>query len=231
MREPPPLVASRVRGLVFDLDGTLVDSYHAIAESLNHARERSHLPPLPVALVRRRVGRGLEQLIAELVGPERVEEGVRAFRERYAEVFAAGTTALPGVPRTLAGLAASGYRMAVASNKPARFSRPILEHLGLAAHIEAVLGPDIVGAAKPEPPMILGCLERLGLTPADAVYVGDMVLDVESAARAGLPVVLVPGGSATASELGATGQTVLGTFDDLGALFPRAPAPSPPAAG
>jgi phosphoglycolate phosphatase-like HAD superfamily hydrolase len=57
--EPPSLVASRVRGLVFDLDGTLVDSYGAIAESLNHARARSHLPPLPDAFVRRRVGRGL----------------------------------------------------------------------------------------------------------------------------------------------------------------------------
>jgi phosphoglycolate phosphatase len=169
-------------------------------------------------------------LIAELVGPERIDEGVRAFRERYAEIFASGTTALPGVPRTLAALATSGYRMAVASNKPARFSHPILGALGLGTHFRAVLGPDTAGAAKPDPAMILSCLERMRVTPDEAVYVGDMVLDVESGARAGLPVVLVPSGSSTVAELRATGQIVVESFDDLRALFPQAPAAPPTAA-
>lgn len=230
MPEPPPLVAADVRALVFDLDGTLVDSYAAITESLNHARARWGLPALSTAFVRCRVGHGLEHLIAEFVGPDRVAEGVRTFRERYAEVFASRTTALPGVRDTLRGLAASGYRMAVASNKPASFSRPILAGLGLAPHLPVVLGPDTAGAPKPDPAMIRGCLERLHAAPAEAAYVGDMVLDVESAARAGLPVVLVTGGSSATAELRATGQTVVETFDGLLRLFPR-PAGAPPGAG
>jgi phosphoglycolate phosphatase len=201
--------------IVFDLDGTLVDSYAPISVSLNHARAACGLPPLDVESVRRRVGRGLEVLIEELVGPDRLAEGVRLFREKYGAVYAEGTFALPDVRETLVGLQSAGYRMGVASNKPARFSDAILQHLGLRAGLGCVLGPDATIAPKPEPGMIQRCLEQLDATPREAVYVGDMVLDVESAARAGLPVLLVPGGSSAAEELRGTGQTLLGSFSDL----------------
>jgi 2-phosphoglycolate phosphatase len=209
-----------VRAIVFDLDGTLVDSYVPIAASLNHARKMFGLPPLPPEAVRKRVGRGLASLIAELVGSDRIEAGVRLFRERYAEVFAEGTVVLPEVPETLRVLNAAGHRMGVASNKPAYFSEPILEHLGLRAAIGCVMGPDVVDSHKPEPTMIHRCLESLDVRHDEAVYVGDMVLDVESAARAGVPVLLVPGGSSTAEELGRTGQRLLRSFAELGVLLP-----------
>jgi phosphoglycolate phosphatase len=208
---------------VFDLDGTLIDSYRAIADSLNHARSAFGLPVLEAAAVRARVGRGLESLIAELIGPEHVAEGVSLFRERYAVVHARSTVALPGVLETLRGLDGGGYAMAVASNKPARFSAPILERLGLLPYIRCVLGPDVVDSHKPEPRMIERCLEILNVSPHEAVYVGDMALDVESAARAAVPVLLVPGGSSSTSALLGTGQRVLGAFTDLARLFPRAP--------
>ena len=76
-----------VRGVVFDLDGTLIDSYEAIADSVNHARAAHGLSPMTDGEVRRRVGRGLESLIADVIGPYHVTDGVRLFRERYAEVF------------------------------------------------------------------------------------------------------------------------------------------------
>jgi phosphoglycolate phosphatase len=221
---PPPLLPPVVRALIFDLDGTLVDSYAAIAESLNHARSRFALGPLDEATVRRCVGRGLEVLVAELLGPDRVEQGVALFRERYAEVYAARTSALPGVARTLRGLRERGYRMAVASNKPARFSNAILQQLDLHAPFGWVAGPDLVGSAKPEPAMLRSCLERLDTRAVHAVYVGDMVLDVETAGRAGVAVALVPGGSSSLAELQATGQHVLERFEDLLRLLPaRAP--------
>lgn len=204
-----------IRGIVFDLDGTLVDSYGAIAESLNHARASFELPPLPLDHVRRVVGRGLESLIAEQVGPQRVDRGVELFRERYAEVYAERTTVLPEVEATLDGLTRAGLRLSVASNKPARFSRPILERLALAAKFDTIEGPDTVGATKPEPAMLWRCLEVMGVPASAGVYVGDMVLDVETAERAGVPVVLVPGGSSDLASLVATGRRVVGRFADL----------------
>jgi phosphoglycolate phosphatase len=219
MPPPPALQVDRVRAIVFDLDGTLVDSYAPITASLNRARFAYSLPMLAVDEVRRRVGHGLESLIADLVGPDRVDDGVRIFREHYAESFAAGTLALPGVPATLNRLAGRGYRMAVASNKPARFGRAILETLGLDAHLDEIQGPDVAGHAKPHPAMIRRCLEILESSPEQSLYVGDMVLDVETAARAGLPVVLVAGGSSTDDDLHATGETVLGCLGELPSLL------------
>jgi phosphoglycolate phosphatase len=206
---------SSIRALVFDLDGTLVDSYAAIALSLNHARAGWALPALDDGTVRRGVGRGLEALIEEYVGPDRVTEGVARFRERYAEVFEAQTFALAGAAETLATLARDGYRIAVASNKPAHFTRPILEHLGMAGSVASVHGPDTVGSTKPDPAMIRRCLGDLETVADETIYVGDMILDVESGRRAGVAVVLVRGGSSEESALRATGRPVLATIDEL----------------
>jgi phosphoglycolate phosphatase len=204
-----------VRGVVFDLDGTLVDSYDAIACSLNHARAAFSRPPLPTAEVRLRVGHGLESLIVDLVSATEVERGVHLFRERYASCFADSTMALPAARETLARLTAAGLRLAVASNKPERFSRAILERLALAPFVQYVAGPEAAGSHKPDAAMLNLCLAELGLTPGDALYVGDMVLDVETGERAGVPVVLVRGGSSSDAHLVATGRPV---FDSLAGL-------------
>ncbi len=206
---------SHIRGLVFDLDGTLVDSYAAIAASLNHARAGWDLPPLSEDEVRRQVGRGLEALIADLVGPDRIEEGVARFRERYEQVYATGTLVLEGVPETLQQLAGAGYSMTVASNKPARFTDPILAHFGLDHLFVAVEGPDTAGSTKPEPQMIRRCIEAMGLPAGEAVYVGDMVLDAESGRRAGVDVILIAGGSSTVEKLKETGAPVLESIRKL----------------
>jgi phosphoglycolate phosphatase len=181
------------------------------------------MDPLDPAEIRARVGRGLEHLIGELVGEDRIEQGVRLFRRRYSEIYMDQTTGLPSVVETLRGLRQAGYSIAVASNKPARFSRPILQRVGVLPFICCVQGPDLVASHKPEPTMILRCLELLGVTRHEAVYVGDMLLDVESAARAGLPVILVPGGSSEPQELQQTGQTLLSSFDALLELLPGPP--------
>lgn len=208
-----------MRGIVFDLDGTLVDSYPAICESLNHALQAFRLDPLDADTVRRMVGRGLECLVRDVLGPERVEEGVRLFRERYAAVFLERTVALDGAFETLAALHAHGIRLAVASNKPARFSRPLLDGLGLAGFVASVHGPDTVGSTKPDPAMLRRCMADLGVTAAETLYVGDMLMDVASATEAGVPVALVLGGSAGEAELRATGQPVLASLTELRELL------------
>ena len=226
MTAPPRLTLQRVRAIVFDLDGTLIDSYRAIASSLNHARQRFGMPPLDSEAIRMRVGRGLGVVVAELVGTDRVERAVLHFREHYARVYVEETSALPGVRDTLERLHRAGFAMAVASNKPACFSRPILDSLGMLPYLTSVQGPDLVASHKPDPAMIHRCLEELAVGPAEAVYVGDMVLDVESAARAGLPLLLVPGGSSTPEQLQETEETVLSSFTDLLDLLPRSPDPA-----
>jgi phosphoglycolate phosphatase len=200
---------------VFDLDGTLVDYSRPIAASLNHARVTCGLPPVPADSVRRQVGRGLETLISDMVGPGLVARGVRLFRERYSEIFLDQTLLLPRVEETLEALHGAGLPLSVASNKPARFGERILDHLRVGGYFCTVQGPDRVGSTKPEPTMIRTCVREMGLRIPDAAYVGDMPLDVESAARAGLPVVLVGTGSADAERLAATGELVLTSLEQL----------------
>ncbi len=226
MGEPadPPLAG--VRGVVFDLDGTLVDSYAAIAASVNAARARFGLDPLGEPDVRRRVGRGLESLMSDVVGPADAAEGVRIFRAHYATVFAEGTAALPGAIETVGALHERGYRLSVASNKIARFGRPILERLGMARFLSAVEGPDTSGATKPDPAMIARCLSAMAVRREAALYVGDMVLDVETASRAGVRVLLVPGGSSTPAELAGTEVPVLASLRDVLRLLPGPAAPA-----
>lgn len=221
---PPLFAPASVRAVVFDLDGTLVDSYGAIAASLNHARSAFGRADLDPATIRAAVGRGLETLVAEFVHPREVQRAVELFREHYARVYSGLTSALPGAAATLRSLHERGFRLAVASNKPARFGGPILEGLGLLAWIDAVLGPDLAGTTKPDPTMLRSCLKRLGVTAAQALYVGDMALDVESGARAGIAVVLVSGGSSSSSELAATGQPVIRSLPELLTMLPAGPA-------
>ena len=187
--------------LVFDLDGTLIDGYEAIADALAYALERLGEPPLPLARVRGMVGHGIESLLEEAAGPGRVAEGVRLFREWYPEVAVAKSHLLPGVRETLAELAARGHRMALASNKPAAFSRMILEAKGVAGRFEAIGGPDPDTPAKPDPTMLRRLMAAAGASPGGTIASGDMEVDSEFARAAGCRVVLIPGGSRSREEL------------------------------
>ena len=181
--------------LVFDLDGTLIDGYAAIGDALAFAMTRLGLAALPLERVRRMVGHGLERLLAEAVGEARAGEGVRLFRERYADVAIDQTHLLPGVEVVLATLAGRGHAMALASNKPARFSRMILDAKGVGARFLAVGGPDADTPAKPDPTMLRRLMVSAGAPPEETVVVGDMEVDAEFARAAGCRVVLIPGGS------------------------------------
>jgi len=203
------------RGVVFDLDGTLVDGYEGITAGVNAARAAFGLPPLPVDDVRGRVGYGLPHLMDDVVGQERAVVGTAIFRAVYDRVCEDQTRPVPALADTLLGLRARGVRMSVASNKPAAFSIRILERLAVRPYFDAIEGPETAGAAKPDPAMILACLRAMRVESGEALYVGDMTIDAEAGARAGVAVVLVAGGSCPAAELAATGRPVLGSLEDL----------------
>jgi phosphoglycolate phosphatase len=220
MAIPSPVRAERVRGVVFDLDGTLVDGYDGIATAVNAARLAFSLHPLSAADVRGRVGHGLIHLMEDVVGRDRAIEATEIFRRTYDRVCEDETRAVPGLAAALAGLAARGLRMSVASNKPAAFSARILGRLGVMSRFDAIEGPETAGRLKPDPAMIEACLRAMRVPHGEALYVGDMVLDAEAGARAGVDTVLVSGGSSSDEELLATGCPVVGTLSDLLAVIP-----------
>lgn len=218
-----------VRGIVFDLDGTLIDSYEAITESLNAALAGLGRPPLDATVVRTMVGRGLETLIARALEPGRADapaaiaEGVRLFRERYDRVCVPGTRLLPDVAGTLAALQQRGYAMAVATNKPSYFARRLLDALGVGGRLAPIVGPDLVTHHKPHPEMVHVALQGMGLAPGAALYVGDMEIDVETARAAGVPVVVLPTGSCDAARLRDAGADLM--LPGFGALLDLLPGP------
>jgi len=206
-----------IRAILFDLDGTLVDSYEAITDSLNTALRHFGREPRAPAAIRKMVGHGLESLVARALQDETLaEEGVSVFRARYKEIYADKTYLLPGVAGTLHRLRDRGMRMGVCSNKPSYFGRPILDRLGIGPCFELVLGPDLTSRPKPDPEMLTRALRDLEADPAEALYVGDMGLDVVSGHAAGLSVALVATGSEPASELSDAGADHLfGSFAEL----------------
>lgn len=216
-----PIAFSKIRGIVFDLDGTLIDSYEAITESLNHAMARAGLAALPEARVKEMVGMGLETLIARAMGEARVEAGVRDFRARYAEICEARTRLLPGVGSTVETLRSRGYAMSVATNKPAYFATRLLEALGVASCFLVVLGPDMVENKKPHPEMVHRAMERMGTDAASTLYVGDMEIDIQTARAAGVSAVVLPTGSRTETELSShRPDLLLRSFENLLELLP-----------
>ncbi len=189
------------RAVLFDFDGTLADSYDAITASVNYVRSVHGMPPLPDAEIRKHVGRGLEKLLADMLPGTNVERNVELYREHHVTVMRDLTQLLPGAREALAVLKASGRRLGVCSNKKVAFTRDIINYLGIAAYFNAVLGPDDVPHPKPAPDMLLEGLRRLGVTSAQALYVGDMDVDVQTARSAGVTVWVVPTGSADRATL------------------------------
>lgn len=200
----------------FDFDGTLADGYPAIAASVNRVRKKYGMPPLPVLEVQQHVGRGLDYLLKQTVPPADTEADTLLYRNHYAQVMKEGTVLLPGARDTLAALHEAGVRLAVCSNKPAPFTKELLEYLGLAEFLDLVLGPDDVPHKKPAPDMLLAALHGLICRPEHALYVGDMTIDVQTARAAAVPVWVVATGSDTLDTLrDATPDRILGSLEEF----------------
>ena len=190
-----------LRAVLFDFDGTLADSYPAITASVNHVRAAHAQPPLSVDEVRRHVGRGLPHLLQNCVPGTDLDADSRLYREHHPSVLESGTVLLPGAADTLRELHRRGLALAVCSNKPKQFTETLVRLLGIAPFFAAVFGPQDVPRPKPAPDMLLHAIRTLGVAAADALYVGDMTVDIETARGAGVPVWVVPTGSDTRAAL------------------------------
>ncbi len=195
----------RYKLLIFDLDGTLVDSFPGIQLGLNRALEENRLPPRDLDWVRCNVGWGLRRLIGAAVGGgDRVETVLESFRGHYAEVLVEHSPPYPGVNRMLEVLGRE-RALAVASNKPLPWVESLIEHLGWRPLLAAVVGPETTGKYKPDPAMIHEILRLTGCKPGETLLVGDMPVDAETGRKAGLQVVGVTTGNADAKQLRESG--------------------------
>ena len=207
----------RYRAVIFDLDGTLVDSYEALTDAVNHCLSTYSRGPLTPDQIRAFVGEGVEKLLERCFAPEEVPARAGAlFEERYDEVCCSGSRMLDEVGATVRLLSSGGLRMGVCTNKPTSFSRKILEHLEVAHHFDAIVGPDLAGARKPNAAHVLFTLTALNAAPGDALFVGDMPIDVQAARNAGLDVAAIATGSSDVGSLrDASPDFFLQRFSDL----------------
>jgi phosphoglycolate phosphatase len=207
----------RYRAVLFDLDGTLVDSYNALTEAVNHARRTHGLHELSSAHIRELVGEGIERLLQRAF--ERAELSpsiVQAFESRYDDICCAESRVLAEVDATLRQLEELGVSMAVCTNKPTVFSKKILDFLELSHYFRAIVGPDVAGARKPEARHLTVTLAATECSPEEALFVGDMPIDVQAARNSGLDVAVVATGSSTREQLTASGPDhFLERFSDL----------------
>jgi phosphoglycolate phosphatase len=217
--------AWRVRAVVFDLDGTLVDSAADLLKALNTVLAERGLPQISLEEIKGMIGDGARKLVERALaatGADVVEDTPQAL-ERFLAVYTGSATEntrmYPGVAETLDALGRAGMRMALVTNKPYAATTAILAALGIERHFAAVVGGDTLPERKPHPAPIQRALAEIGVAAAEAVMVGDNYHDIEAGHAAGTRAVAVTYGYShrPPAELGA--DHVIDAMPDLLSLM------------
>ncbi|MCB1520412.1 MAG: phosphoglycolate phosphatase [Hyphomicrobiaceae bacterium] len=179
-----------ITAIVFDLDGTLVDSVPDLHAAANRLMSEMQLAPLEIATVTSFVGNGIPTLVERCLaaaGSKASEAETRVavarFKSLYAEEPAIRTVIYPGVVEALDAFQAAGYGLGVCTNKSEALARAVLRDVGLGDKFSVVIGGDTLATHKPDPEGLLSAIDALASTPDTALYVGDSEVDAETAAR------------------------------------------------
>ena len=197
------MLSQPIRAVLFDLDGTLIDTLpdlHAAACAMLNDLGR---PPLPLESIRAYVGRGIPNLIkrvlanslhvAEDPNPP-PPEAVASYRRHYAHENGRNAKVYPGVLEGLASLRAQGVPLGVVTNKADIFIQPLLEQTRLSSYFDVLVGGDRLPKVKPDPMPLVWACGRLGVSPTETLFIGDSINDALAARAAGCPVFLLPYG-------------------------------------
>jgi phosphoglycolate phosphatase len=180
------------RAVLFDLDGTLADTAPDLAAAVNWMRTERGLEPTPYALLRPTASAGARGMIGAAFGLAPGDEGYEELRvqwfERYQSAMAVHTTLFDGIVDLLDGIVEAGMTWGIVTNKPARFTDPLVPQIGL-AHAGCVISGDTTPHAKPHPAPLLEAARRLELDPTHCWYVGDDLRDIEAGRAAGMVTV------------------------------------------
>ena len=191
-----------MRLVVYDLDGTLVDSREDIARAVNHMLQSLGSPELPRAVIERFVGHGLHHLVRHCLGtedPRRIEKGAKIYRDYYGKHMLDNTRLYPGVFEVLVYF--KSRKQAVITNKPNPYAREILVALGAGDFFSDIVAGDSDFPKKPDPAALLSIMQREKMNPAETLFVGDSAIDVETGRRAGGHVVVVTHGFTAEKDL------------------------------
>ncbi len=177
------------RAILFDLDGTLADTAPDLAAAVNYLRTQRGLAPTPYSVLRPTASAGARGMIGAAFGLTPADDGYEELRlqwfDRYQSAMAVHSTLFGGVPELLAGISAAGMAWGIVTNKPARFTDPLIPQIGL-AHAGCIISGDTVAHAKPHPAPLLEGARRLGIAPEHCWYVGDDLRDIEAGRAAGM---------------------------------------------
>jgi len=205
--------------IVFDLDGTLVDTAPDLSNALNHVLTARGHDPVPAAAVREAVGRGARAMIEEALERAATQDDVDRmladFLVHYEANIAAESRPFPGAVAALERLSSAGAKLAVCTNKRESLTRMLLQALELQDYFAATAGRDTFGVSKPDPGHLLGVIAAAGGEASRAVMVGDSAVDIAAARGAGVPSILVTFGYCPPPPEGPHADAVIEHFDGL----------------
>jgi len=190
-----------IKLIIFDLDGTLVDAYRAIIRSFNFTMQRLNYPRQDDLTIRRSVGWGDEFLLKPFINLEDLKKALFLYRKHHKISLLKYSRLFPKVEMVLRHLKDKGYKLAVASNRPTKFSWILIRHLGLKKYFDFCLCADKLKHAKPHPGILNSIMQRLRANSSQTLYVGDMAIDAQAGRRAKVRTIVVSTGSSTDLEL------------------------------
>ena len=192
-----------IKLVIFDLDGTLVNAYPAVSRSVNFTLKSLGFAPRSHVEIKRSVGGGDRKLMVHFVGEQLANRAIAIYRPHHTKALGikGAVKLLSGAGGILKYLKAKGYKLAIASNRPTKFTRIILKELGVLRFFDVVLCADKAVNPKPYPDILWAIARRLKLDRKEVLYVGDMTIDVKCAYSAGMRMVAVSTGSSSKKEL------------------------------
>jgi phosphoglycolate phosphatase len=212
--------------LIFDLDGTLVDTAPDLVAATNHVLAHLGLPRVDEASLRPFVGHGAKHMICRAVGPdaERMSDAqhealLKRYLDYYGDHIADSSRPFEGIVALLERYKAQGARLAVCTNKIERMSKLLLDALDLSRYFDFVAGRDTLGAAKPDPEALLGTIRHAGGDRRRAIMVGDSGVDIATARAAGVPAIGVTFGYTDTPIAEFAPDVVIEHFDELPAAI------------
>ncbi len=217
-----------IRVILFDLDGTLVDTIPDLADSLGLAMKAMGMPAPAEDTVRLWVGNGVTRLLKRAVTGEMngepdddaLEHACCLFKDAYAQHLCVRSRVYPDVIETLAVLQRREFRMGVVTNKPQAFTKPLLNQLDLTGYFGVVLSADSLPVQKPDPTPVLNAMEKLQGTACGTLLVGDSSTDIQAARAAGMPAVAVSYGYNHGRDIAEDGpDAVIDAFAELPGLL------------
>lgn len=208
--------------IIFDLDGTLIDSAPDLATAINRLYAQLSLPDMPIDTIKSWVGNGSLKLVERALAAHGIEDAAKLheaheiFLGQYAACSTDATVAYEGVSLGIEQLKSAGFKLAICTNKPARYLPEILAHFGWQDAFDAVLGGDALAVKKPDPAPLLHICDELGVSPDAAIMVGDSKNDILAGQAAGMMTLALRYGYNYGEPIDQMRPDA--AFDDFGAL-------------